>query len=255
MLASLSYVEVPAGTSVAQHDHATQHLCIVLSGGFEENGSNGSQVLGKGRLRLSPPARRNLKFGNTATTCVIAEVSSDWAPQLTRPAYAPTPYWLDQALPRLYAADGQNNELFQYESDLLVTDLVSWLTKADRRDEYPPPWLRKAREFIRESTNAHRVLKLADDAGINRVHFSRCFQTHFGLSMITYVQRLRALRAMTLIRDENLSLAEVAIQAGYCDQSHFSRAIKQFFGSTPGALREKLHSSNTNVDRLVHWPD
>jgi AraC family transcriptional regulator len=45
---------------------------------------------------------------------------------------------------------------------------------------------------------------------------------------------------MTLLRDKKLPLAEVALCAGFFDQSHFSRRFRQHFGVAPHAYRKQL---------------
>jgi AraC family transcriptional regulator len=40
------------------------------------------------------------------------------------------------------------------------------------------------------------------------------------------------------------SLSEIAVSAGFCDQSHFSRLFKQYIGVTPAEYRLALQSAS-----------
>ena len=50
--------------------------------------------------------------------------------------------------------------------------------------------------------------------------------------------RRRAEVAKEKLRDERLSLADVATECGFADQSHFSRRFHEFVGMPPRAFRK-----------------
>jgi hypothetical protein len=50
---------------------------------------------------------------------------------------------------------------------------------------------------------------------------------------------LRIQRACALLRTSGMPLAEIALQCGFADQSHFSATFKRTMGSTPSAWREE----------------
>jgi transcriptional regulator GlxA family with amidase domain len=55
--------------------------------------------------------------------------------------------------------------------------------------------------------------------------------------------RQRVERAKTLLRTTQMSLAEVAVHCGFCDQSHLSRCFREVLGASPGAWRRHYNSS------------
>jgi AraC family transcriptional regulator len=98
--------------------------------------------------------------------------------------------------------------------------------------------LRDLREYI--DAHLHEpidVTVLAGIAGRSPFHFSRVFTRSVGVTPHRYIVHLRVKSALELIRDGRHSLAEIAIQCGFSDQSHFSRAFKRATGATPGAWR------------------
>jgi two-component system response regulator YesN len=59
---------------------------------------------------------------------------------------------------------------------------------------------------------------------------------------MTYLARLRMIKARELLRDDRLSVKEVASQVGYTDGHHFAREFRRFDGMSPSQYR-KISSS------------
>lgn len=79
-----------------------------------------------------------------------------------------------------------------------------------------------------------RVDALADRYGISRRQIERDFRHAVGLTPKTFAAILRFRHAGRCIR-EGQSLAEVALAAGYADQSHLTRAFSRLAGLPPRA--------------------
>jgi AraC family transcriptional regulator len=90
-----------------------------------------------------------------------------------------------------------------------------------------------------ESSRPLTVQSVAAEVGISPVRLSRAFRKAFGESLGSYQRRLRVAEACARLRDEELSLAEIALAAGFTDQSHFTRVFRRLTGTTPAAFRRK----------------
>jgi AraC-like DNA-binding protein len=103
-----------------------------------------------------------------------------------------------------------------------------------------PGALRRVREHI-EANFAHKIdlSRLASIAGLSTSYFSRAFKQSIGMPPYRYVMMRRLASAAELIRKTAKSLAEVAIEVGFSDQSHFTRIFNQMTGETPGTLRRR----------------
>lgn len=86
--------------------------------------------------------------------------------------------------------------------------------------------------------------RLADAVHLSKYHFARRFKAETGRPPWTYVQEARVERAKTLLATTDGSLTEVALRAGFCDQSHLTRTFKQFEDTTPGAWRDEHAASS-----------
>jgi AraC family transcriptional regulator len=72
--------------------------------------------------------------------------------------------------------------------------------------------------------------RLADIAGFSQFHFARMFRRTVGITPHRYVMLLRLGRAVGMVRASDVPLAEIALRAGFTDQSHLSRWIHQIHG-------------------------
>ena len=113
-----------------------------------------------------------------------------------------------------------------------------WLER--RRDgALPRGRLRAVVEYIEEHLDGSPSLEqMAATAHLSVYHFARQFKAATGLPPHQYVILRRVERAKQLLHAEtDLSLAEVALRAGFSDQSQFSRHFKRLVGVTPGQFR------------------
>jgi AraC family transcriptional regulator len=111
---------------------------------------------------------------------------------------------------------------------------------ARRRDGVLPPGkLRAVVEYIEGHLDAGLTLaQLAAAAHLSAYHFARQFKAATGLPPHQYVIARRVERAKQLLQGSgDLSLAEVAAEAGFSDQSQFSHHFKRLVGVTPGQFQ------------------
>jgi len=78
---------------------------------------------------------------------------------------------------------------------------------------------------------------LARETSASRYQVIRAVHASIGLTPTVYMIQLRVERAKELIR-LGMPLANAALEAGFADQSHLTRAMRARFGVTPAALRK-----------------
>ncbi|HYY56629.1 MAG TPA: AraC family transcriptional regulator [Pyrinomonadaceae bacterium] len=78
---------------------------------------------------------------------------------------------------------------------------------------------------------------LARIANLSPFHFNRVFSEQFGMPPHAFQTQLRVFRAKALLR-QGWSIAQVALQTGFADQSHLTRHFKRLVAVTPGQFRQ-----------------
>lgn len=143
----------------------------------------------------------------------------------------------DPALARLFvatrraAAHPAGAEAFE---ERLLALLASLFAAAPTAERGPARALSRVRERIDDMpAMAHPLSELAALSGMSRYQTVRGLARLTGLTPHAYVVQRRLELARRLIR-EGGTLADVAIDAGFADQSHMHRAFAARYGFTPG---------------------
>jgi AraC-like DNA-binding protein len=90
---------------------------------------------------------------------------------------------------------------------------------------------------------------LAEIAQLSVHHFARAFRQSLGIPPHNYIVQRRVEHAQQLLRNTDLPLSEIAIVAGFTDQSHLARHFRTIIGVSPSLAR---HRFRTGPDILPH---
>ena len=106
------------------------------------------------------------------------------------------------------------------------------------RGGLPPKVLWRLREHI----DAHMderisVAALARLANLSVCYFVRAFKQSVGVTPHDYLIRRRVERTMALLAGTDMPLSEIALAAGFADQSHCARRFRQHVGMSPRDYR------------------
>jgi AraC family transcriptional regulator len=103
------------------------------------------------------------------------------------------------------------------------------------------PWQeRRAKEMIAANLDGVQVKELARECRLSSAHFSRAFRRSVGMAPHRWLIEQRVVRSKEKLRDDGLSLSDVAMECGFSDQSHLTRVFRQAVGVSPGAWRRDL---------------
>lgn len=80
----------------------------------------------------------------------------------------------------------------------------------------------------------------AQAAGISERTMHRRFAQELGASWGETLTRLRMIRALELLGDGNTKIVTIAADCGYASQSAFTRAFRQFAGTSPASYRQGI---------------
>jgi AraC-like DNA-binding protein len=140
--------------------------------------------------------------------------------------------------------------------DSLILDLAEGLTAGEGSGGRPGasprvdvPVLERARQFLdAERTRVVHSAELEAITGLTRYDLARQFKLAFGTSPYRYLLMRRLDLARQWIQGER-PLADVACEAGFADQAHFTRMFKAAFGLTPARYRALRFSTAAAIWR------
>lgn len=237
----------PPHTIVPTHDHERSGWTLTLDGVYAERFARRDVVAPAGAVIGKPAsARHSNRYGPLGARCFLIGVET--AHPGTHPGVA-------QALRRVsFHGTGpvpvtilrMHREFVAQEPDWtlvaegLILELSAFVMRlAPRRQAARPPrWLARVREQLHTSFgNTPTFASLASAAGVHPVHLSRAFRAAYGSTPGDYLRELRIDHAKQMLAQPAPSITDVALAAGFCDQSHLTRTFRKVTGMTPGAFR------------------
>jgi AraC-like DNA-binding protein/PAS domain-containing protein len=93
-------------------------------------------------------------------------------------------------------------------------------------------------EYIHTNLDQNISLEaLAEMAGLSTYHFARAFKQTVGMPPHGYVLQRRIEHAQQMLRNTDLPMSEIALSAGFSDQSHLARHFRRMTGVSPSVVR------------------
>jgi len=231
------------GTITPLHTHDVAFFYLVVSGICQESFRNTERVNGSPSLIFQPAGEphRNRWKGLEGRSFNIeigrrfASLLDSNCPLVKEPVSfeGGQPVWIAQCMCREF-------RLFDPFSSLALEGLAMELVAACSRElgrcdeRTVPNWLRQVRDMLQEDLSGRLGLsEISATVGIHPSHLARSFRKHFHCSIGEYQRKARIQRAMEKLTSSTTPICETALELGFFDQSHFSRAFKCEIGISP----------------------
>lgn len=136
----------------------------------------------------------------------------------------------------------------EYRLPLLKLKLVEIFLELQYMDaeksEYLPSEkilkIRQIRDRIVTDTNSYKNLQqLASENKMSVTQLRKMFQAEYHMPVYSYIKRYRLEQAATALINSNLSVTEIAMNAGYQNPAKFSEMFKKQYGLSPLKYRNK----------------
>lgn len=241
------------GARSETHAHPKPRLVFVLRGKFSEIYERRKRECAPLMTIFRPAGERHSEdYYGKGIVCLRVDLEPEWLKRL------------DEYNVKLEgSADFNGNELtgiirrldqefdnFDRFSPLAVEALMLEAAVAISRGEKSaferngvPKWLAGAKDYIHAELNSDlTIAEIASQANVHPVHLARVFRRCYHCTIAEYVRRLRVEFACRALRASNESLAEIALNAGFSDQSSFSKTFKRLMNQTPAEYRQANRS-------------
>jgi AraC family transcriptional regulator len=249
----LAEVVYQPGQRIPRHLHPHARFVLVLNGTLTETRGEESHTYRSSTL-LFRRADELHSYGvaRDGAVCLVVDVDGGWyararqhAPVLAQSAAFERGFVVHLAH-RLHSEFLLRDEVSRLAIESIALGMLAEasrrVTRAAQRSERPaPPWLQQARALV-EQHFAQRLplTAVAEVVGVHPVHLARTFRRCYQMTFGAYVRQVRIEFARRELAVSASSLSAIAVAAGFCDQSHFSRLFKQYTGLTPAEYRLSL---------------
>jgi AraC family transcriptional regulator len=243
---AVSELRFPAEYHQEAFEPMLPYLALVLDGSMVKSFRARTMDFGRGSAFTIPAGLwHDARFGSAGATIVIVRPRSEATP-------------LTDCFRRLVELHGRgfNWLAWRLAAELRASDAAAPLAAEgfalellaatareaaiDRNVGRRPIWLGSAEELLRARlADPIGLSELAESVGVNAAHLARVFRARYGVSVGEYGRRLRLDWAAAEISRDDRPIAEIASEAGFADQSHFTRLFRRHVGITPARYREQ----------------
>ena len=107
------------------------------------------------------------------------------------------------------------------------------------------PIVRKSLEYIRlHIGDTFGLTQIADAIGASRATVSRLFERELGRTVGAEILRQRLSIAKKFLKEDTLSISEIAFRTGFCNPAYFTNTFRHATGQTPKSWRASSQTAN-----------
>lgn len=255
---------------VSQYDHLphktpehvlSHHVIAIAQNQFNlevtKDGKFQQKLVKEGIIQLTPAKiTQSLAWNNQSqflllslnpefieqTTCEITKRRLELIPQFS--ITDPIILHIALALQADIITGSNTGKLFvESAATMLATHLVkAYATEKPIIKAYQDGLAKNKLSIVLDYIDSHleQDIKLNDLAKlieVSQYYFCTLFKQSTGLPPHKYLTQQRIKRAKSLLQNTKLSIAEIALQCGFTDQSHLNKHFKQLEGITPSSMR------------------
>jgi len=233
------------------HAHELSHFCFVLAGSYQEQMAGRTFERQPATLVFYPPDTSHGEQHFSPGRHFLVEIEThslnrvrEYGARLDEPVLmgGDAPLWLAARMYREFTARDSFSALVL---ESIATELI---VHASRRhplsgERKPPRWLERVKDFLAENfAEAPGLAEIATAAGVHPTHLARVFRRYEGCTLGDYVRNVRIDFARRRMLESADPLVEIALAAGFADQTHFTRSFKRATGLTPSQFRSVFGS-------------
>ncbi len=230
-----------------RHFHERASFSTPLRGSFLESVGTRTIDCSAGEVLVRPAGEvHSNRYGGNGARCLLVEVQPERLASLrgfTSLFDAPStlPREIAVLARRVHAELAASDDAAPIAIEALMLEIIAGAT---RQSSGKPNWLERARAFVHTHASTKLTLgSIAEAAGVHPATLARGFRAHLRCSPAEYVRRLRLDAAMRALATTDAPIADIALDAGFYDQSHFTGAFRRHSGMTPARYRALRRSS------------
>ena len=241
------------GYQTPKHTHKQALFCFVMDGHYTETYGGKTRECQSSTLLFHPPGELHAEhFHDAGGRSFIVEMAPDWLAQIRQHLTVADNSADFQGGVFELLARKLYREFTQLDgaSSLIIEGLMMEMLgetmrcNAVKHGHNSPRWLLQAKEMLHARFTENLTLaEVAQNVGVHPVHLAQTFHKAYQCTVGEYVRKLRIDYACHELATSTKPIVEIALAAGFCDQSHFTRTFKRSIGAAPSQYRDSLRSA------------
>lgn len=229
-----------------RHTHESASFSLVLQGAYTENYGQKSRYCQPSTIVIHPPQESHaVDFADTKSRILNIKITLRRYQQICEQSKVlnypksllnrETIYLIN----RLYREFNRKDEVSSLAIEGLILEILAEVSREKTNQNNSSHWIKEVDEFLRSNfAESFTLEEIAQIADVHSVHLSRVFREKYGCTIGEYVRKLRIEFACRQIKKDT-PISEIALSAGFADQSHFTRVFKSQIGVTPIEYKKK----------------
>jgi AraC family transcriptional regulator len=238
----------PPELKISMHLHEQVYFCIVLQGNYTETYGKKTRACDERTVTFHPAGELHSDtFHKDGGRIFSVEIEPRWVErvgELSSVLEYPESFCgglLASLVVRIYKEFYEIDAASRLAIEGLSLEVIAEALRKStgtQSGREAPRWLKQARELLHDRfVEHHSLAEIADGVGVHPVHLVREFRKHYHQTVGEYVRRLRVEFACRLLSTSETPLIDVALAAGFSQQSHFTKTFKKLTGMTPCQYR------------------
>jgi AraC family transcriptional regulator len=243
----------PAYFQTPRHTHDCALFCFVVQGGYTETYGSRTRACEPSTFLFHAPGESHAEqFYGSGGSSFIVEIEPQWLERVAQHSRViNTSADFDGGVithlaARLYKEFLDMDEISPLVIEGLMFEMLGETSRSARSlaAPQPPRWLEQAKQLLQERfAEPITLAEIARTVGVHPVHLSQVFHKHYNCTVGLYLRQRRIEFACQRLVSSTMPLSEIALAAGFSDQSHLTRMFKRYIGIPPSQYRESRRKS------------
>lgn len=249
----------PSNSEAPLHSHLKSYIIITLEGRYYSTFGTRTEEFKRWTVSLhGEGVEHTSRYAATGAKVLYVEVQPEHLSRFVGPPASHLNTVVVQnglsewTARQLYQEFTEPDDVSPLAMDGLVFQLFAQLCR--RRKEQPnslPTWLGRADELIRARfTDPLGLEAIAQAVHVHPTHLAREYRRHYNCTIGEQIRRLRIEYACEELSANKRSLADIALAAGFSDQSHFTVSFKKQIGISPSQYRRSTQLDAISAKEL-----
>lgn len=134
---------------------------------------------------------------------------------------------------------GHSTRVNHLIDELLILLARQSTHQTNLRRDFPQTFMKLEQTLRQSLSHPWTVEEMAALVGLGTTAFSERVKSFTGFSPLNYLINIRISEAIKLLRRQQLSVTDIALETGFYSSQHFSTTFKKLTGYTPGEFRKR----------------